>query len=126
MKSIKQLGIWMDHSIAHLMDFSNITIVSSTISSPPKLQDRDQNLKDESLMHNKEQNQLSDYNKKLSEVIKHYEHVVLFGPTEAKNELLNELKADLHFEKIKIEVKSTDKMTENQQHAFVKDYFHAS
>jgi len=33
------------------------------------------------------------------------------------------LKTDHHFDKIKIEVKSTDKMTEMEQHAFVKDHF---
>ena len=28
-----------------------------------------------------------------------------------------------HFDKIKIGVKPADKMTENQQHAFVREYF---
>ncbi len=34
--------------------------------------------------------------------------------------------ADLNFSKIKIETKSSDKMTENQEHAFVRDYFSKS
>ena len=46
-----------------------------------------------------------------------------FGPTNAKTELLNMLRTDHHFDKIDIEVKNTDKMTENQEHAFVKEYF---
>jgi len=123
MKSTKYLGIWMDHTIAYLMELKNHTIVTNTIESPPKLQEREQNLKDESLLQNKEQNQLSDYFRRLGDVIKDYEEVVLFGPTEAKNELLNLLKDNHHFEKIKIEVKPADKMTENQRHAFVKEYF---
>ncbi|MBK8348850.1 MAG: hypothetical protein IPL08_15010 [Saprospiraceae bacterium] len=49
--------------------------------------------------------------------------VLLFGPTDAKAELLHLIQADHHFDKIKFEVKSTDKMTENQENAFVKDYF---
>ena len=48
---------------------------------------------------------------------------MLFGPTNAKTELLNLLKADHHFDKINIETKQADKMTENQQHAFVREYF---
>lgn len=52
-----------------------------------------------------------------------YEEVLLFGPTEAKNELLNLLQADHHFDKINIEIRQANKMTENQQHAFVKEYF---
>ena len=74
-------------------------------------------------MHNKEQYQQSEYYKKLREAIKNYEAVILFGPTDAKVELFTTLKADHHFEKIKIEIKQTDKMTENQQHAFVREYF---
>jgi len=40
-----------------------------------------------------------------------------------KVELLNTLRADHLFAKIKIEVKQTGKLTENQQHAFVREYF---
>jgi hypothetical protein len=74
-------------------------------------------------MHNKEQHQQSEYYKKIGEIIKDYKEVILFGPTEAKTELFNILKADHLFENIKIEIKQTDKMTENQQHAFVKNHF---
>jgi len=56
-------------------------------------------------------------------VIKNYDEVLLFGPSEAKAELYNILKAEHQFTKIKIEIKQTDKLTENQQHAFVRDYF---
>jgi len=59
----------------------------------------------------------------LGDVIKNYEDVIIFGPTNAKSELLNILKADHHFEKIKLEIEQTDKMSQNQQHAFVTDYF---
>ena len=55
--------------------------------------------------------------------VKNYDEVILFGPTDAKVELFNILKADQHFDKIKIDIKQADKMTENQQHAFVKDHF---
>jgi len=79
--------------------------------------------KGENLMHNKQQHQRSEYYKRLSEVIRNYEEVVLFGPTTAKNELANLLKDDHHFEKVKVVVKHADKMTENQQHAFVRKHF---
>jgi hypothetical protein len=49
--------------------------------------------------------------------------VILFGPTDAKVELLNILRQDHHFANIKIETQQTDKMTEFQQHAFIKEYF---
>jgi hypothetical protein len=77
MKSTKHLGIWMDHSIAHLMELTNDKIITNIIESQSKLQGEEQHLKkDKSLMH--------------------------------------------------IEAKSADKMTENQEHTFVREYFNTS
>lgn len=74
-------------------------------------------------MHNKEHRQQSKYYGELAKIIKNYEGVVLFSPTDAKIELLNVLKADSHFLNTKIDIEQTDKMTENQQHTFVKGHF---
>ena len=74
-------------------------------------------------MHNREQHQESEYYKELGEIIKKYEEVVLFGPIQAKVELFNVLHANQDFSKIRIMIKDADKMTENQQHAFVREYF---
>jgi hypothetical protein len=76
-------------------------------------------------MHNKEQHQQAAYYKQLGEVIKGYNEVVLFGPTEAKSELFNLLRADHLFEDIKIEIKPAGKMTETEEYAFVKEHFSA-
>jgi hypothetical protein len=124
MTSAKRLGIWMDHSIAHLMEFTTDPIITQTIETKFTHQQREGTLsKGENLMHNKEQHQQHEYYKKLADVIKNYDEVILFGATDAKLELSNILKADHHFDKIKIEVKQADKMTENQEHAFVKEHF---
>lgn len=124
MKTKKKLGIWMNHSIAHLMEFTanhfEIKTIESKFTNKIKMQAL---AKSENLMHNKEKQQLSDYYKKLSETIKNYKQVILFGPTNAKVELFDLLSEDFRFLKIKIEIKETDKMTENQQHAFVREYF---
>jgi hypothetical protein len=124
MTAKKKLGIWMDHSNAHLMEFENAASGSKTIESPFTHQVKEDSLeKSEHLMHNKEQQQQAAYYKQLGEVIKNYEEVLLFGPTDAKTELLNSLKKDHHFDNIKIEIKQADKLSENQQHAFVREYF---
>jgi hypothetical protein len=120
----KNLGIWMDHASAHVMEFSTDPIETRVIHSKFTHQKKEQRLgKSENLMHNKEQHDQSDYYKRLGEVIRDYQAVILFGPTGAKTELLNLLRADHRFEKIKIDIKQTDKMTEPQEHAFVKAYF---
>ena len=124
MTNAKYLGIWMDHSTAHLMEFTKDPIETKTIESGFTHEIKANSLgKSENLMHNKEQHQQSEYYKKLGDVIKNYEEVLLFGPTQAKVELGNLLKADHHFKKIKIVVQASDKMTEHQQHAFVREHF---
>ena len=118
------LGIWMDHSSAHLMEYSPDLMESKTIESKFTHQEKRQSIsKGENLMHNKEQHQQSDFYHKLGGVISNYQAVVLFGPTDAKTELFNLLRADKRFEGVKIDVEPADKMTENQQHAFVKAHF---
>ncbi len=106
------------------MEFTGGPITTTIIQSSFNHDEKEESLsKSENLMHNKEQHKHLEYYKKIGETIKHYGEVLLFGPTDAKLELCNLLKADHQFANIKIETKPADKMTENQQHAFVKEYF---
>jgi hypothetical protein len=124
MSNAKCLGIWMDHSNAHLIEFTEEPTEIKTVSSKFTRQEKEECIgKSEQVMHNKEQHEEHDYYKKIGDVIRNYEDVLLFGPTQAKLELLNLLRADHHFTNIKIEIQQADKMTDNQQHAFVKAHF---
>lgn len=124
MTTSKKIGIWMDHSNAHITEFTNDPMVTKTITSKFTHEEKEHSLsKSESLMHNKEQHQQSEYYKKISDLIRNYESVILFGPTDAKVELLNLLRKNHLFAEIKIEFKQTDKMSIKQQHTFVKEYF---
>jgi hypothetical protein len=120
----RNLGIWMDHANAHLTEFTTAPIETTIISSTFTHAEKEKSLdKSENGMHNKEQHKQWAFYKTLGEVIKKYDDVILFGPTNAKTELLNVLRADHNFEKIIIEIKQTDKMTKNQEHAFVREHF---
>jgi stalled ribosome rescue protein Dom34 len=77
----------------------------------------------ESEMHNKERQKQNTFYKNLAKSIKNFDEVILFGPTDAKVELYNDLKENHQFNKIKIEVKNTDKMSDQEQRLFVDDYF---
>jgi hypothetical protein len=124
MKTEKDLGIWMDHQTAHLMEFTTDPIQTKTIDSKFTHEEKEQTLeRSESLMHNKEQHEEAAYYKELGEIIRDYDDVILFGPTDAKVELFNSLRKDHRFADIKIQIEQADKMTTNQQHAFVKSYF---
>lgn len=123
MKSQKNIGIWMDHSNANLIDL-NSKEDSHSIVSKFKLNTKEEALKrSENIMHNKEQQMTEAYYKKIASELINYDHLLLFGPTNAKAELHNLLNKDLHFKDVKIDVESTDKMTDNEKVAFVKKHF---
>lgn len=123
METKKKLGIWMDHLNADLIDLSTQKN-SFTITSKFNYYEKEKALnKSESLMHNKEQQIQESYYKEIGNEILKYDNVLLFGPTNAKNELHNFLNKDLHFKDIKIDIESTDKMTDNEKIAFVKNHF---
>jgi stalled ribosome rescue protein Dom34 len=122
-ESNKCLGIWMDHSVANLIDLS-AGLNKHSISSDFTFETKEEALsRSEFTMHNKQEQMQTAYYKKISDEIVKYNHVLLFGPTNAKTELHNYLNKDLHFKDIQIDIESGDKMTEKQQFAFVKKYF---
>lgn len=113
----------MDHANARLIGFPEekpATAISCGFSS----QDKEETLqRSESEMHNKQQQKLAAYYKSLAGTIRNYDQVLLFGPTSAKTELFNILRKDRLFDAVRLEVLDADAMTDNQQHAFVRDYF---
>lgn len=123
MKTQKKLGIWMDHTNANLIGL-NAKKPSRTVVSEFTSNTKEEALnRSEKLMHNKRQQMNEAFYKEIAAIILKYNHVLLFGPTNAKTELHNYLNKDLHFKDIKIDVEGADKMTNNQQEAFVKRHF---
>ena len=127
MTTIKKAGIWMDHANAHTFEFTDDARKVESVESEFTPEVKEEVLsKGESHMHNKEQNKQSEFYKKISKYILQFDEVLLFGPTNAKSELLNILKEDHRYEKIKIEIKQSEKMTDNQMEAFVRNHFKTS
>jgi acetyl-CoA carboxylase beta subunit len=123
MKAGNRIGIWMDHSNAHVIEFSP-EMKTRHIQSKFTKEEKEKTLaKSEQMMHNKEQGQQLEFYKQLEEIIQHCDEVLLFGPTDAKRELHNHLSEDHRFANIKIEVKSADKMSEHDEKEFVRKYF---
>ena len=74
METAKYLGIWMDHSRAHVMEFTTDPIETKIILSEFTHEEKEFSLsKSEELMHNKEKHQQSAFYKKLGDVIRNYE-----------------------------------------------------
>ncbi|MDB5273646.1 MAG: hypothetical protein JWO58_2013 [Chitinophagaceae bacterium] len=124
MKTVNQLGIWMDHANAYFIDPSKEVTEPNTIASTFTHEEKEESLsRSERLMHNKENQQQAEYYKEIGEVIKKYDEIILFGPTTAKSELYNVLNADHHFNHIKITCKQAGKLTHHEQQMYVKEYF---
>jgi hypothetical protein len=121
---VKNLGIWMDHTNAHLMEFITDPITTEIISNKTAHGEREHSPgKSEDGMREQRQQKQAEYYQKLCDIIRNFQDVLLFGPTCAKLELLNLLRSDHQFEHIKLDIKESDKMSQNKQHAFVRDYF---
>lgn len=124
MSNVNQVAVWMDHASAHLIESPSNELENPVVYSRLNHQDRENTVeRGEKKLHNTEQQEELAYYKKIGELIRDYKEVLLFGPTEAKSELLNLLKTDHNFAEIKFSVENTDKMTGNQEQAFVKEYF---
>lgn len=124
MKTINQLGIYLDHASANLIDFTDNDKDTQTVISEFDIQDKHETLqRSESEMHHKEQDKQRAYFKKIETLAIGYNEIVLFGPTTAKTELLHLLQKDSSFIKIKIEAENTPKMNLQEQEVFVRDHF---
>ena len=127
MKATKYLGIWMDHSIAHVMGFENDAIVTNTIESHLNPVPEGQSLfPDKESVSEISQEQRSEYYQKLSDLILDYESVILFGPAESKNELFNLLIFNHLFDKINLAIKPAVQMDEVERTRFIRANFYSS
>ena len=124
MENKRRMGVWMDYESAYLIELMPLRVdaivVKSKTSNPSKKRKLTTNDDNEI---NKQEELLLIFNKKIANEISKYGHVILFGTTEAKIELMEYLKTENAFKDIKIETEETEKMNDNQKHAFVKNYF---
>ena len=125
METNKKIAIYMDHFMANIIEYTNSAEAIKTIKSEFNRSEKREILqKGESQMQNKEQDMQLEFYSKLREELLSYDSVLLFGSTNAKTELLNILQADAKFLNVEFTLKNTDKLTENQQIAFVNDCFY--
>jgi hypothetical protein len=132
----KKVGIWLDHTKAHFIylskepavletTFSNresqVRVPGETSTGMPVGKNRYTN--NEHHQHNREQKHMNEYYAMLSDRLKSYDDIFIFGSTTAKEELYNRLKADKHFGDKTINVRPADHLTENQMVAEVKKFF---
>ena len=125
METIKKIAVYMDHFMANIIEYTNSAEAIKTIKSEFNSSEKKEILqKGETQLHNKEQDLQLEFYSKLRDELLNYNSVLLFGSTNAKTELLNILQADAKFLNVEFTLKNTDKLTNNQQIAFVNDCFY--
>ena len=124
MKATKKIGIWMDYSSAHIMEFSDrpheIASIESEFETKLKSKEKERG---EKHLHSLAKQCKEDYFKKIASTILNYNKVLLFGPTNAKNELFNMLCEDPRYYKIKTYLKESGRLTLNQRNRFIHEHF---
>ena len=111
----KQVGVWMDYSNAHVLEYKHgfvgKRIIVSGISK--------KSVKDDE----RPEGSFIKYYNEIKELIKNYDEILLFGSTGAQAELQDVLLSDEVFTHIQIELKKSVKMADLEQYEFVKKYF---
>jgi stalled ribosome rescue protein Dom34 len=103
MAPFRSLGIWMNDSSAHLINFENglvvekIVLSEHTTSSPPLSSSSDDSVPP---------NNPSGYYDRIRERLMEYDDIVLFGPSIYKSQLLRYLQNDVRFDRIKIKIRN--------------------
>jgi hypothetical protein len=124
MKTNIKVAIYMDHYRAEVFEYSERAELIETIESEfNAVEKKKMLLKGESHMHHKEQDLQQKFYEALKKVLVKYDAILLFGTTTAKTELYHILQADHSFVAKEIILKNTDRLTENQKAAFIKDFF---
>ena len=124
MKATKRIGIWLDHSTARVMEYSTEDHQVTTLESDLNGLDNQDGLQhSESLLHHKENQNLKAFYKEIIAVLKDYDEILLFGPTNAKTELYNLIREEHKYDHLKIAAKPAEKMTPPEEHAFVVEHF---
>jgi hypothetical protein len=112
----------MDYATAHLVEFKKLRVETVVIRATQIDKDKFLKSKDYSFQI-KDENQQQNFYKTIAEHILNFKNVMIFGPCDAKIAFENCLKTDDRFDKVQIAILPADKMTDNQKHAFVNQYF---
>lgn len=138
----KQVGLWMDQSKAQVVEYSNGTaVLVENIDSPVESIKRiEGEVKDttrftsntehtsnnEHKKHNIAQKELNEYFRILENKLAAYDDILIFGPGIVKEQFRNRLRENKGFSEKWLSVQTSDKLTENQLLAFVRDFYKES
>jgi hypothetical protein len=130
----KQIGIWLDLREASIIELKAEEV--SVIKMPSNIEDFNpkggarpknpwgstDNMSEKKFFARK-QKQKKDYYQRIIEAVQGANEIFIFGPAEAKDELLKVIKESKNFNAHLKGIERSDSMTENQKIASVKSFF---
>mgnify|MGYP005812194889 CR=1 FL=1 len=135
----KQVGVWLDYSKAQIIEYKDgIASLVENIDSPIETIKRvDGEVKDttrftantehtsnnEYRKNNIAQNEQHEYFKLMEAKLAGFDDILIFGPGTAKEQMRNRLRDNKAFSSKWLSIQTSDRMTENQLLAFVRDFY---
>ncbi|PRY86941.1 hypothetical protein [Mongoliibacter ruber] len=135
----KQIGLWIDFNKAHIIGYQDGSVeILETVESPVeslRRQDGEGNdstkftsnnnhtSNNEYRKNNISQNELKEYFKILESKLQPFDDILIFGPGTAREQIKNRLREIKSFDSKWISVQKSDKLTDNQLLAFVRDFY---
>ena len=132
---MRKIGIWIDQKEANIISLIDKTIASKTIYSDVETRVRIEGeskqfgrFGDQFLMDEKgKQNRIEEYtNRYLARVMKEIQNaheIMLFGPAQTKSKLEKLILASPEMAAKLTAVQASEKMTDNQKIAYVKEFY---
>lgn len=128
----RNIGLWIDRKQAYIVreGAEKPEVIESNIE--PRIRysggtriggQYNQRVDSELRYNDRFQHQLREYYEKVIAVIRDAEQILIFGPGEAKLELEREIQKSKPLAKKVVKVETTDKMTENQIMAYVREFY---
>lgn len=130
-----KVAVWIDQSGARMITFENgspkTENIDSGIEGQQRIEGEGKNASqfgegnftnNEHTENNRKANEINSYLKTVSNKISGFQHIVLFGPGNVKDQLKNHLDGIKAFDGKKIEVHTSDKLTDNQLVAFAREH----
>lgn len=139
MEHYKQVGVWIDHSKAHLIGFKSgqarlLETVESPYESVRRIEGEGNDMtrfssspeyssNNEYKKHQIVQNEINEYMRIMEQKLASFEDILLFGPGTMKERMKNRLREKKAFEGKWLSVEHSNKLTENQLVAFVREFY---
>ncbi len=131
----REIGIWLNSTKAILVDINNgsktVKTIESEIESRTRFPGEGKNysrlgamqINPSKKLTNRKKHQLHHYFEEIINNIEDASDLFIFGPSKTKNLLEKELKKHHQFQDKSIETENSDKLTQKQLIAKVKDHF---